>query len=200
LGDIVCKSFLFTSVLCVSSSPLFLQYTHTLLNILSVLVVPGLLLSFAARLDAAKSLLGLLGGGNGALNSYGCPEQKHCSFLKCCSRGYFFPVCISYAVGLMMANMAVYLMNMGQPALLYLVPCCVGTMSFMAWRRGELRSLYEGPKAIRTADAMLYGEYHEQPAPSNHHAPLPLEDGQNPPDAPCAEDGGGMSLSSRNIV
>merc|ERR1711865_1336671 len=36
------------------------------------IVLPGLLVSLAARLDAAKSLLGLMGGGNGAINSYGC--------------------------------------------------------------------------------------------------------------------------------
>jgi signal peptide peptidase-like protein 2B len=152
-------------------------------------------------LDAAKSLLGLLGGGNGAIHSYGCPERKFCFGCRICSGGYFVPSVIAYAVGLLMANMAVYLMNMGQPALLYLVPCCVGTMGFMAWRRNELNSLWEGPKAIRTADAMLYGEY-EQPTPSNQHAPVPLEEGQAAPAVPCAEDGMPSSElnGSRNII
>lgn len=165
------------------------------------IVLPGLLLSFAARLDAAKSLLGVMGGGHGAINAYGsCPEERYCFGCKVCSGGYFWPSVIAYAVGLMMANMAVYLMNMGQPALLYLVPCCVGTMSFMAWRRNELYSLWEGPKAIRQVDKMLYGEY-ESENPSNEHMPVPLEDGQDAHSAPSAEDGvGDMALADRNVV
>jgi signal peptide peptidase-like protein 2B len=35
---------------------------------------------------------------------------------------YFAPMVVAYAVGLLMANVAVHVMNMGQPALLYLVP------------------------------------------------------------------------------
>ncbi|KAL7554374.1 hypothetical protein ACHAWF_018205, partial [Thalassiosira exigua] len=65
---------------------------------------------------------------------------------------------VGYAVGLAMANVAVYLMQMGQPALLYLVPCCLGTMAALAWRAGEWGDLWEGPRAIRAADAILYGE------------------------------------------
>lgn len=106
-----------------------------------------------------------------------------------------------------MANMAVYLMNMGQPALLYLVPCCVGTMAFMAWRRHELNSLWEGPKAIRTVDAMLYGEYSQQPVQINTHAPVPLEEGQGIDAVASAESlDGDMPLLSvpdeknRNVV
>ena len=49
-------------------------------------------------------------------------------------------------------------MNMGQPALLYLVPCCLGTMAYLGWRRGELRDLWDGPRAIRIADAIAFGE------------------------------------------
>ncbi|CAB9512429.1 peptide peptidase-like [Seminavis robusta] len=152
------------------------------------IVLPGLVVSLAARLDAAKSLLGLLGGGNSAVNSYGCPEQRHggsgCSM---CSGGYFAPQVVAYAVGLLMANMAVYLMNMGQPALLYLVPCCLGTFTFMAWRRNELGSLWEGPKAIRTVDAMLYGEEPTDSA-NNVHAPLPTVEGEEALTVPSASD------------
>lgn len=154
--------------------------------------MPGLLVSLAARLDAAKSLLGLMGGGSGVMNSYGCPEQRYggagCSM---CKGGYFVPSVIAYAVGLLMANMAVYLMEMGQPALLYLVPSCLGTISFMAWRRNEFWSLWEGPKAIRTADELLYGRYEEEPPPSgnNAHAAVPLADGEEAPIVPSAEDG-----------
>jgi len=68
------------------------------------IVLPGLLLSFAARFDAAKSLLGILGGGNGTLNSPNCPERKLCGNCNLCSGGYFLPLVIAYGVGLFMAN------------------------------------------------------------------------------------------------
>mmetsp|Transcript_17687 Transcript_17687/g.20372 ORF Transcript_17687/g.20372 Transcript_17687/m.20372 type:complete len:727 (+) Transcript_17687:82-2262(+) len=118
------------------------------------IVLPGLLLSFAARLDAAKQLMGVISG------------NMHNYKRICCSHNsYFRPMIVAYAIGLLMANAAVYLMNMGQPALLYLVPMCVGTMSFLGWRRNELSMLWEGPKIIRTADALLYGpdeDYHDE--------------------------------------
>merc|ERR1712232_882262 len=107
------------------------------------IVLPGLLLSFAARLDAAKQLLGASAGRYDSV---------------CCSHNcYFGPSVVAYAIGLLMANAAVYLMNMGQPALLYLVPMTVGTITFLGWRRRELLMLWEGPKIIRTADVLLYG-------------------------------------------
>jgi signal peptide peptidase-like protein 2B len=55
-------------------------------------------------------------------------------------------------------------MEMGQPALLYLVPCCLGTMVCMGRRAGELADLWEGPRAIRAADALMYGETHVESA------------------------------------
>jgi len=145
------------------------------------IVLPGLLISFAARFDAAKSLLGVMGGGNGALNSHNCPERRFCGNCLLCSGGYFVPLVIAYAIGLFMANAAVYLMHMGQPALLYLVPCCLGTMAFMGWRRGELKELWEGPKSIRAADDVVYGEYSSQHPESRSltmqdHQPLPTDE------------------------
>lgn len=141
------------------------------------IVLPGLLVSLGARFDAAKSLLGILGGGNGSLNSYAsCPERKFCWNCSLCSGGYFIPLVVSYAVGLAMANIAVHLTQMGQPALLYLVPCTLGTLVYMGWRRQELKDLWDGPKAIRAADNIIYGE--STGAPTSEHEPLPTsEDG-----------------------
>jgi signal peptide peptidase-like protein 2B len=127
------------------------------------IVIPGLLLSFAARFDAAKSLLVILGGGNGRLQAVPCPEKGGCGRCRLCASGYYPLVAFSYAVGLFMANAAVYLMRMGQPALLYIVPCTLATMIFLGWRRRELDDLWEGPVAIRTADDILFG----QQAPDN---------------------------------
>jgi signal peptide peptidase-like protein 2B len=163
------------------------------------IVLPGLLLSFAARLDAAKCLVAIASGskgdeeqnsGNGIVTSGdGVFRRTHswqssswwcclCSWVVyyCCGCGdedasnsawytlllggggyYFVPLVIAYAVGLLMANAAVYLMQMGQPALLYLVPCTLGTMIYLGWKREELRALWEGPKVIATADEIVFG-------------------------------------------
>ncbi|KAG5180775.1 putative growth-on protein GRO10 [Tribonema minus] len=86
------------------------------------IVLPGLLLSFAARFDAASGL-------------------------PLC-RGYFVYVAGGYAAGLMMANLAVIMTGLGQPALLYLVPCTLGLMSFIAWADGTLPELWRGPPAL----------------------------------------------------
>lgn len=138
------------------------------------IVLPGLLLSFAARLDAAKHLVGLMGGGSGTLHSNTCPTDSMmgsklcCGLSSLCNGGYFMPLVVAYGIGLSMANAAVYLMSMGQPALLYLVPCCLGTMTFMAYQRNELQMLWDGPKTIKAADTLVYGE--EQ---NDGHVPLP---------------------------
>jgi signal peptide peptidase-like 2B len=115
------------------------------------IVLPGLLLSFGARLDAAKALLGVLNG-SGA-GSIAGPSNS----CKCWYDGYYPPLVVAYAIGLLMANAAVYIMRMGQPALLYLVPCCLGTIVYMGWRRNELQDLWDGPRCIRAADNHIYG-------------------------------------------
>jgi len=127
------------------------------------IVLPGLLLSFAARFDEAKKLVGFMRTGSATPTNrspHTCPPDspagRICGLL--CNGGYFVPLVIAYAIGLLCANIAVYVMNMGQPALLYLVPACLGTMVVLGKRRNELDDLWHGPKVIRAADAMVYGE------------------------------------------
>lgn len=116
------------------------------------IVLPGLLLSFAARYDEAKRFIG------------GPSREGHIVRHDCSrnTKDYFPPLIIAYAVGLAMANVAVYVMNMGQPALLYLVPSCLGTMSFLGWRRGELKELWNTPKVLASCDEILYGPVQTQ--------------------------------------
>jgi hypothetical protein len=103
-------------------------------------IVPGFLLGFAARYDEAARILG-----NHANIDIYVPNKWH--------QGYFFPCCVAYAVGLLLANLAVVLMETGQPALLYLVPCILGTFCIMA--RKEIKEMWvEGP-AIRMADRLI---------------------------------------------
>ncbi len=74
---------------------------------------------------------------------------------KALFRGYFGPLVIAYAVGLLLAYLAVALTKVGQPALVYLVPACLGTMLFLGWKRRELSELWLGPKVMRKADRMV---------------------------------------------
>jgi len=64
---------------------------------------------------------------------------------------------ISYAIGLMMANIAVYVMRMGQPALLYLVPMCLGCMFVVGYKNGEVKEVWDGPKVLRAAESIVRG-------------------------------------------
>jgi hypothetical protein len=124
------------------------------------IVLPGLLLSFASRFDEAKRLMGLVSGGAGRVRNGAGGVPNKSSWNICCGcgqGGYFGPVVVAYAIGLAMANTAVYVMQMGQPALLYLVPCCLGTFVFMARRNGELDDVWDNPRAIRAADALVFG-------------------------------------------
>merc|ERR1719413_329971 len=82
------------------------------------IALPGLLVSFLYRHD-------LLSGRRG-------------------TAGYFLPAIIGYFIGLNMTIAALCIMRMGQPALLYLVPCTLGTTLVLATMRGELGLLWEG--------------------------------------------------------
>jgi len=160
-------------------------------------VLPGLLISFAARLDCARHLLeyctkkatevskdmrrqqhnhqrqrnsnetaGLQNDENDT------PEDdsdgtflEHCkrhTFIKIrqqiyfsFSKGYFYPLIISYALGLLFAYIGVYVMKKGQPALLYLVPMNLGTMICLGKMRGELTDLWDGSNDIVKADRVV---------------------------------------------
>ena len=57
-----------------------------------------------------------------------------------------------YIVGMCFAFIAIFIMNKGQPALLYLVPCTLGPLLLLAWCRGHLRPLW---KAYVPNDKML---------------------------------------------
>ncbi|XP_047319988.1 signal peptide peptidase-like 3 [Impatiens glandulifera] len=93
------------------------------------ILFPGLLVSFAHRFDKSTN--------------------------KTLPTGYFLYLMIGYGCGLMFTYMGLYLMNgHGQPALLYLVPCTLGTCVVLGLIRGELKALWscgeEGSKPTET--------------------------------------------------
>lgn len=130
------------------------------------IVLPGLLLSFAARLDSAGRLVRFCttaAAGDAVASATEVPDGAASSpmhRLKSCSPktllcgSYLTPLTIAYAVGLLMANLAVVLMQKGQPALLYLVPACLGTMVVVGKVRGELHDLWKGPVVLKKADRL----------------------------------------------
>jgi len=64
--------------------------------------------------------------------------------------GYFAPGLVAYASGLLLTLVSLYLMQSGQPALMFLVPSTLGTCLVLSWRRGEWSLLWHG---IPTQDA-----------------------------------------------
>jgi signal peptide peptidase-like protein 2B len=103
------------------------------------IVLPGLLTSFAARLDGAKMLV----GGHTSLDVSPKPPKG----------GYLLYLTIAYAIGLLMAMIAVVLMERGQPALLYLVPTTLGTMLWLT--RSEVKEMWKGPRVLKWADRLV---------------------------------------------
>eukprot|EP00578_Thalassiosira_sp_NH16_P024652 CAMPEP_0181092762 /NCGR_PEP_ID=MMETSP1071-20121207/9086_1 /TAXON_ID=35127 /ORGANISM="Thalassiosira sp., Strain NH16" /LENGTH=949 /DNA_ID=CAMNT_0023174953 /DNA_START=5 /DNA_END=2854 /DNA_ORIENTATION=- len=139
------------------------------------IILPGLLISFAARFDAARGLMkkcsrisSIRSGENAAddetdaagesSSSTGGSSRNHYHLGRVKAslfHGYFGPLMIAYGIGLLVAYIAVWATNRGQPALLYLVPACLGTTLFLGWRRRELSDLWVGPKAMRKANKMV---------------------------------------------
>ena len=123
---------------------------YTMLG-LGDIVLPGLLVAFACRYDVAR---GARIPYNFILMVRCLISHSHITPVVDCSssvapfvQSYSLDILvgllrcmaytaqvIGYAVGLMMANVAVYVMAMGQPALLYLVPCTLGVLSLKASR------------------------------------------------------------------
>ncbi|KAE9009123.1 hypothetical protein PR002_g15707 [Phytophthora rubi] len=65
-----------------------------------------------------------------------------------CRRGLFCLLMWGYTIGLLLANIAVVVTGSGQPALMYLVPCTLGLLAVVGWRRGILYKLWEGPPEL----------------------------------------------------
>ncbi|XP_070041764.1 signal peptide peptidase-like 5 isoform X1 [Nicotiana tomentosiformis] len=81
------------------------------------ILFPGLLICFTYRFDEARR--------KGVL------------------KGYFLWLMIGYGTGLCLTYLGLYLMDgHGQPALLYLVPCTLGTCVVLGLVRGELKDLW----------------------------------------------------------
>ncbi|XP_060173925.1 signal peptide peptidase-like 3 [Lycium barbarum] len=95
------------------------------------ILFPGLLVCFAFRFDKARS--------------------------KSVLNGYYIWMMVGYGIGLLFTFLALYLMNgHGQPALLYLVPCTLGTYVVLGLLRGEFKDLWNyDSESTKVADSLL---------------------------------------------
>ena len=122
------------------------------------IALPGLLVAYVCRHDAVAALLRFApvpgapdaapGGGYSAARP--APDGL-------ARGGYYAAAMAGYAVGLAMAYgfmLALRHLIGGQPALLYLVPCTLGAVVLVAWRRDRAdgAALYEGGGGAGGAD------------------------------------------------
>ena len=70
-------------------------------------------------------------------------------------RGYFVPALLGYLVGMAMTDCNLILMASGQPALLFLVPCTLGTTCALAYCRGDFKALWAGFSRKQKVDTPL---------------------------------------------
>ncbi|KAG6968775.1 hypothetical protein JG688_00005642 [Phytophthora aleatoria] len=79
------------------------------------IILPGMLLSFTLRFDYVQG-----------------------------STNYFRLMAVGYAVGLALANLAVMITDMGQPALMYLIPTTLCSLIIASKRNGDFRAMWMG--------------------------------------------------------
>lgn len=88
------------------------------------IVIPGLFVALLLRFDAVR-------------NKISAVNADHASF----SKPFFIVNLICYALGLVATVAIMYFFNAAQPALLYLVPACLGGSLAVGCLRGELNLL-----------------------------------------------------------
>ena len=91
-------------------------------------VIPGLLLAWAARVDTRR---------------YGS------LYFASLNGGFFVMTLAAYGCGLILADVAVSYFQSGQPALLYIVPLTVGSVAARAYKAGILAKLWSSMPSMK---------------------------------------------------
>ena len=142
---------------------LSLPYEFTSYSMLGYgdVVLPGLLIAFLRRIEIQRQ-----------------HDSKAVSMIS-----YFHLSIVGYVFGLVLTFAALFFSwfgDQGQPALLYLVPCLLGSTFLLAWSRGEIVLLWNGIKedAGSVADGTLADQEEGQPLINDptsppHPAPQP---------------------------
>eukprot|EP01116_Phalansterium_solitarium_P002789 TRINITY_DN1305_c1_g2_i2.p1 TRINITY_DN1305_c1_g2~~TRINITY_DN1305_c1_g2_i2.p1 ORF type:complete len:368 (-),score=85.51 TRINITY_DN1305_c1_g2_i2:340-1443(-) len=104
--------------------PRMLDYPASSLLGLGDIVLPGIFLCFLYRFD----------------------HLRYTSLRD----GYFLRGWLAYFCGLVLTLIMLVMLQKGQPALLYLVPCTLLTTVYFGYKRGELRDLWRGyPESVQ---------------------------------------------------
>jgi signal peptide peptidase-like protein 2B len=151
------------------------------------IVLPGLLLVFALRFDDSQQKQPCQGKRMSMrFNSDVANEEEEAQpwisktmmttmIITRPQSRYFVATSLGYAVGLALANMAVAWMHMGQPALMYLVPCTLGALIGCAHVAGDLHVMWhEGVDRPRPS----MGTCRTTTTTVDDEAPLLLSDNQ----------------------
>ena len=80
--------------------------------------------------------------------------------------------CTAYGVGMVVTFIAMDLMQQGQPALLYLVPSVLITISLVGWRRKELAQLWSGAPSVTIQTSQAAREGDESVRAGNGYTPV----------------------------
>ncbi len=96
------------------------------------IVIPGIFIALLLRFDVKRSVED---------SKLPLPPGKHepASYTKT----YFNATLIGYILGLIATVLVMYAFKAAQPALLYLVPTCLGSSLLTAVSRGELKRLLD---------------------------------------------------------
>jgi minor histocompatibility antigen H13 len=89
------------------------------------IVIPGLFVALLLRYDASAA----------QVDPRGCVSRAF-------PRPHFSAQVLAYAAGLCVTVGVMYFFDHGQPALLYLVPACLGTSLVMALAKGDAAALF----------------------------------------------------------
>jgi len=133
------------------------------------IVLPALALAFARRMDLAladkSTALALsVAAAKAAAKRLPPPHAPAAAGCVMCPRlDYYGWAVMGYALGLaitLAANTYGWTFNgvQGQPALMYLVPCVLGSQLLVAWTRGELLAVWTGsplPQSSSTGSRLL---------------------------------------------
>ncbi|KAH7959286.1 hypothetical protein HPB49_009918 [Dermacentor silvarum] len=116
-------------------------------------------------------------------------------------RFYFYISCAAYGVGMVATFLALHLMHMAQPALLYLVPCTIVPTVVTAWYKGHLFAIWNGLRLPSAPPLLATGApENSRPPPTNERDRTPnhSETEELIPDEPTDQTGtGGRHKKSR---
>uniref|UniRef100_A0A286Y1T8 Signal peptide peptidase-like 2B n=1 Tax=Cavia porcellus TaxID=10141 RepID=A0A286Y1T8_CAVPO len=113
------------------------------------------------------------------------------------SRVYFMASTIAYGIGLLVTFVALALMQRGQPALLYLVPCTLVTSCAVALWRQELGAFWTGSGFAKDLPQSLWAPAGSSQPPREPVGPRPQPPGEEQPPEPCAAEEEGAAAPAQ---